>query len=475
MSVGDTSYTKLGIEHFSDVLYNVKVTNKYNKRSMEGWKDTKMEHIIWNRAKECASRSEIESIQLARLKKTVEYCYERVPLYKEKFDAIGLKPSHIVTLKDTKLIPFTTNEDLKNTYPFGMLAVDKREIVRVHASSGTTGKPKVLGYTRNDLDTWTECVSRVACAAGVTPDDMAQISFGYGLFTGGFGLHYGLENIGVAVVPVSSGNTERQLMIMEDFSPTILVSTPSYALYMADVAEKRGIDLTKNSIRIGLFGGEGHTEAMRLQIEKRWGMIATENYGLTEICGPGYSGECYIQEGMHIAEDDFFSEVIDPDTLEPLPIGEKGELVVTPLFKEGMPVLRYRTRDITWLNPEPCKCGRTSMRMAKVQGRTDDMLIIKGVNVFPSQIESVIMAIAEVEPHYELVVTRDGFMDNIEVKVEITDNLLLENYLELENLRQKVKHNLFTTLNIDAKVTLVSAGTLARFEGKARRVTDLRG
>ncbi|MBQ9941750.1 MAG: phenylacetate--CoA ligase [Christensenellaceae bacterium] len=430
--------------------------------------------MIWNRKMECASRDEIRQIQLAGLKKTVKLCYERVPHYKKKFDEIGLKPEHIRTLDDLKLIPFTTNEDLRENYPYGMMAAPMRDIVRLHGSSGTTGKPKIVGYTQNDLNNWTEAVARVTCAAGATPDDIVQISFGYGLFTGGFGLHYGLEKVGATIIPVSSGNTERQLMFMQDFGSTILVSTPAYALYMADVAERIGIDMSKIKLRLGLFGGEGHTEAMRKQIEKRWNMLSTENYGLCEVMGPGVSGECYKQNGLHIAEDMFIFEVIDPDTLEPLPIGEKGELVITPIWKEGMPVLRYRTRDITWLMDEPCSCGRTSMRMAKIQGRSDDMLIIRGVNVFPSQIEAVLMAMKEVEPHYEIVVTTEGLMDRIEVKVEISNPDLLDKFTELEKLRTKIAKNLYRSLNIDVKVTLVSVGSLKRFEGKARRVVDLR-
>ena len=433
-----------------------------------------MEHIIWNKEMECADKETIREIQLARLKKTVETCYERVPLYKRKFDEIGLKPEHIKTLAEVKHLPFTTAEDLKNSYPFGMFAVDKREVVRIHGSSGTTGKPKIVGYTKQDLDNWSEIMARVICAAGGTPDDIVQIAFGYGLFTGGFGLHYGMEKIGAMVVPLSSGNTERQLMIMQDFGSTILIATPSYALYLADEIEKRGIDKDKIKLRLALFGGEGHTEEMRAKIEKQLGILATENYGLSEVGGPGYAGECYLKQGMHIAEDQYYTEIVDPDTLEPLPMGEKGEVVITSLVKQAFPVLRYRTRDISWLNDEPCECGRTSMRMAKIQGRTDDMMVIRGVNVFPSQIESVVMGMKEVEPFYEIVLTSEGYMDRIEVKVEFSDASLLDDFTKLEALRAKIKHNLRVILNIDAKVTLVSPGTLPRFEGKGRRVIDHR-
>jgi phenylacetate-CoA ligase len=433
-----------------------------------------MEHIIWNREVECADRETIRARQLERLKQTVEVCYKKVPLYKRKFDAIGLKPEDIKALDDIKKIPFTTADDLRENYPFGMFAVDRKDVVRIHGSSGTTGKPKVVGYTKNDLDMWSEIVARVICAAGGTPEDIVQVAFGYGLFTGGFGLHYGMEKLGAMVVPLSSGNTQRQLMLMQDFESTILIATPSYALYLADEIEKKGIDKSKIKLRLALFGGEGHTEEMRAKIENQLGIIATENYGLSEVIGPGYSGECYLKNGMHIAEDHFYSEVVDPDTLEQLDIGEKGELVITSLTKEAFPILRYRTRDITWLDDSPCDCGRTSLRMGKVQGRSDDMMVIRGVNVFPSQIESVIMAMNDVEPFYEIIVTSEGYMDKIEVRIEFSDASLLDDYTKLENLRERIKHNLRVILNIDAKVTLASPGTLPRFEGKAKRVIDKR-
>lgn len=433
-----------------------------------------MEHKIWNREMECADRETKNAIQFDRLKKTVETCYNKVPFYKKKFDEIGLRPEHIKTLADVKHIPFTTAEDLRNNYPFGLFAVPKRDVVRIHGSSGTTGKPKIVGYTRNDLENWSEIMARVICAAGGTADDIVQIAFGYGLFTGGFGLHYGMEKIGAMVVPLSSGNTDRQIMLMQDFQSTILIATPSYALYLADEIEKKGIDKDSIKLRLALFGGEGHTEEMRAKIEKQLGILATENYGLSEIGGPGYSGECYLKRGLHIAEDQFISEIIDPDTLEPLPIGDQGELVVTTLTKEAFPMLRYRTRDITWLNDEPCECGRTSMRMHKVQGRTDDMMVIRGVNVFPSQIESVIMAMNEIEPFYEIIVTTEDYLDRIEVRVEFSDASLLDDYNKLEQLRAKIRHNIKSVLNIDAKITLVTPGTLPRYEGKGKKVIDKR-
>ncbi len=433
-----------------------------------------MEHIIWNREMECADRETKNAIQLERLKKTVERCYERVPFYRKKFDEIGLKPEHIKSLRDVRHLPFTTADDLKENYPFGMFAVPKREVIRLHGSSGTTGKPKIEGYTRQDIENWSEIMARVISAAGGTADDIVQISFGYGLFTGGFGLHYGMEKIGAMVVPLSSGNTDRQIMLMQDLGSTILISTPSYALYLADEMEKKGIDKSTIKLRLALFGGEGHTEEMRAKIEKQLGILATENYGLSEVGGPGYSGECYLKQGLHIAEDQFISEIVDPDTLEPLPMGEQGELVITTLVREAFPVLRYRTRDITWLNDEPCQCGRTSMRMAKVQGRTDDMMVIRGVNVFPSQIESVIMSMKEIEPFYEIIVTTEDYLDRIEVRVEFSDASLLDDYNKLEDLKHRIRHNIKSVLGIDAKITLVTPGTLPRFEGKAKRVIDKR-
>lgn len=433
-----------------------------------------MEHIIWNREMECADRETKNAIQLERLKKTVERCYERVPFYRKKFDEIGLKPEHIKSLRDVRHLPFTTADDLKENYPFGMFAVPKREVIRLHGSSGTTGKPKIEGYTRQDIENWSEIMARVISAAGGTADDIVQISFGYGLFTGGFGLHYGMEKIGAMVVPLSSGNTDRQIMLMQDLGSTILISTPSYALYLADEMEKKGIDKSTIKLRLALFGGEGHTEEMRAKIEKQLGILATENYGLSEVGGPGYSGECYLKQGLHIAEDQFISEMVDPDTLEPLPMGEQGELVITTLVREAFPVLRYRTRDITWLNDEPCQCGRTSMRMAKVQGRTDDMMVIRGVNVFPSQIESVIMSMKEIEPFYEIIVTTEDYLDRIEVRVEFSDASLLDDYNKLEDLKNRIRHNIKSVLGIDAKITLVTPGTLPRFEGKAKRVIDKR-
>jgi len=357
------------------------------------------------------------ALQLLRLQETVSRAYERVAFYRDRMDAIGLKPSDIKTLKDLERIPFTVKNDLRDNYPTGMFAEDTRAIVRYHASSGTTGKPIIVGYTRNDMAVWTDCCARLAAAAGVTADDVCQIAFGYGMFTGGFGLHYGLEHLGAAVIPHSSGNSERQLMFMQDLGTTVLIATPSYALHLSEVMAEQGIAPENLKLRVGLFGGEGHTPEMRRLIEMRLGITDTQNYGLTEITGPGVSYECLAFEGMHINEDHFFPEIIDPVTGETLPEGEEGELVLTTLSKEGIPMLRYRTKDITRLNYERCSCGRTLVRMDLVRGRSDDMMIIRGVNVFPSQIEAVLMTIHGIGPHYQIIVTTEHFMDQIEVQV----------------------------------------------------------
>ncbi len=422
---------------------------------------------------ETMGREEMRALQLQRLQQTVRYVYERVPLYRERLDALKVSPEDIRSLDDVRRLPFTTKEDFRANYPYGLFAVPMKDIVRIHASSGTTGQPTVVGYTEQDIDMWATCVARLCAAGGATREDIAQISFGYGLFTGALGLHFGLAKLGAAVVPISSGNTERQIQLMADFGSTVLVATPSYALYMAEVAERMGM-MDKIQLRVGLFGAEGSTEEMRSELERRWGIVATENYGMSELIGPGVSGDCTEKCGMHINEDYFYCEVVDPATGEPVPEGEWGELVVTPLMKQALPLLRYRTHDITRLLPGPCKCGRTTTRMQKIAGRTDDMLIIRGVNVFPSQIEGVLIGMEGIGPHYEIVVTKKGYMDQIEVKVELVDAALLNSYGELEALTRRIHDRLKVVLQIDAKVTLVSPNTLKRFEGKAKRVTDLR-
>lgn len=430
--------------------------------------------MIWNREAECLNRKEMDALQLERLQYIVNYAYENVEFYKKRFDEIGLRPEHIKTLKDIGKIPFTTKNDLRDNYPYNLFAVPMKKIVRLHASSGTTGKPIVVGYTKKDMENWSESVARLIVAAGGNDEDIAQVVFGYGLFTGGFGLHQGLEKVGMTVVPASSGNSERQIMLMQDFESTIIIGTPSYALYLSEIAEEMGVTKGKHKLRLGLFGGEGHTPEMRAEIEKRWGILATENYGLTELVGPGVSGECIHQCGMHINEDHFYPEIVDSESGNSLGYGEKGELILTTLTKEGIPMLRYRTKDITILNPETCKCGRSNVRMNKVLGRTDDMLIIRGVNVFPSQIESVLVGTEHIGPHYQIIVTRKGYMDSIEVLVELIDGKILEKFSELEKLEHDIRHKIKSVLQIDSKVRLVEPKSIERSVGKAKRVIDKR-
>ncbi len=419
-------------------------------------------------------REEMRALQLERLKKIVKYAYERVPFYKKKFDEIGLKPEDIQTLEDISKIPYTTKTDLRDNYPYGLLAVPMDDIVRVHASSGTSGKPTVVAYTKNDLDMWSDCVARLIVAAGGKKSDVVQISFGYGLFTGALGLHQGWEKVGASVIPASSGNTERQVMLMKDLGATALVATPSYGLYISEVMEKMGIKKEDLKLRIGLFGSEASSPEMHKELQDKLGVFPTDNYGLSEIIGPGVSGECEYKCGMHINEDHFYPEIIDRETLMPVADGEWGELVITTLTKEGLPMLRYRTKDITRLITDKCKCGRTTTRMDRIQGRSDDMLIIRGVNVFPSQIEGVLMSIPEIGGNYEIVVERIGHLDKLTINVEVKEVTLLDNYSKLEDLVRKVRQKLKVVLQIDAVVKLVEPQSLKRFEGKAKRVTDLR-
>ncbi len=430
--------------------------------------------MIWNKEIETISRSKLEELQLERLKATVKRVYENVPFYRKRLDENAITPDGIKSLADLKNIPFTTKEDIRLNYPYGMFAEPMKKIVRIHASSGTTGKPTVVGYTKNDINLWSECVARLITMAGGREDDIAQVAFGYGLFTGAFGLHYGLERIGATVIPMSSGNTEKQIMIMQDFLSTILISTPSYALHMSEVKEELGVKNSDLKLRIGLFGAEGSTDAMREEIEKRWGIIATENYGLSEIIGPGVSGDCLYKNGLHINEDHFLPEIIDPNTGEVLEWGEKGELVITTITKEGFPLLRYRTKDITWLIPEQCQCGRTSTRMGKIQGRTDDMLIIRGVNVFPSQVEGVLVGMNHISPHYQLVVSKNGFVDELKIVVELSNTSFSDSFADLERLEKEIKNKLHTVLGLSAKIQLAEPKTIERSMGKAKRVIDLR-
>ncbi|MBP3328756.1 MAG: phenylacetate--CoA ligase, partial [Clostridia bacterium] len=389
-------------------------------------------------------------------------------------DAGVFDGSKIKQLSDIQYIPYTTKDDFRDNYPFGMMGVPIKDVVRLHASSGTTGKPTVGVYTKEDLDIWSDCVARVAMAGGVTADDIIQISFGYGLFTGALGLHYGLEKVGAMVIPASSGNTEKQLMMMRDFGVTGLVATPSYALYLSEAIKDSGYPLSDYKLRLGILGSEPCTPEMREQIEKNMGVFVSDNYGMTELGGPGVSGDCPVRDGMHFAEDHFLPEIIDRETDMPLGEGEVGELVVTTLSKKGMPVLRYRTKDVTKLTYEPCACGRTHARMSKTMGRTDDMLIIKGVNVFPTQIESVLISMDHIGPHYQLVVRRENFKDTLEIKVELISAELLESYGELDKLKRRIEDKLKSVLGLQTKVTLVQPKSLERFQGKAKRILDLR-
>jgi phenylacetate-CoA ligase len=430
---------------------------------------------FWNREAECMPAEELRALRDWLLVKTVRHAYENVPCYKRKFEEIGLRPEHISGVADLTKIPFTTKDDFRENYPFGMFAVPMDQVVRVHASSGTTGKSTVVGYTRNDIAVWAELMARTLGAGGTTKGDIVQNAYGYGLFTGGLGAHYGAEKIGASVVPISGGNTKRQIQIMQDFGSTVLCCTPSYAVLLGETAREMGVDVRNLPLRVAFLGAEPWTESMRREIEESLGIDALDIYGLSEVIGPGVSYECMEKAGLHINEDHFIAEVIDPDTGEVLPPGSKGELVFTTLTKEALPLLRYRTRDLTYLEPEPCKCGRTFVRMHRVMGRTDDMLIVRGVNVFPSQIESVLMEIKETEPHYMIVVDREkGALDTLEVWVEVSPEIVSDEVRSLERLEHKITSELQSALGISVKVKLVEPKTIARSEGKAKRVVDRR-
>lgn len=431
--------------------------------------------MVYNMEFETLPREALEAIQLRRLKQTVERVYATVPFYRKQFDKAGVKPDDIKTLDDLRRLPFTTKQDLRDNYPFGLFAVPMENVVRIHASSGTTGKPTVVGYTARDIQTWAELMARALSAAGATRGDIIHNAYGYGLFTGGLGVHYGAEKLGASVIPISGGNTKRQIMIMKDFGATVLTCTPSYALHLAEVAMEMGVDPKTLKLRVGVFGAEPWSEKMREEIEQKLYLTAIDIYGLSEIIGPGVSVECIeAKKGLHIFEDHFIPEIIDPETGENLKPGEVGELVITTITKEAFPVIRYRTRDITFLNPEPCICGRTHIRMGRVTGRSDDMLIIRGVNVFPSQIESVLMEIDEVEPHYQLIVDREGNLDTLTVLVEVGEHAFSDEVRKLQELEKKIEKNIKEYLGVSAKVKLVEPKTIARSEGKAQRVIDKR-
>jgi phenylacetate-CoA ligase len=430
--------------------------------------------MIWNRTNECMTRQDMIALQGARLSELVERVYFNVPYYREKMQQAGLGPESISNIGDLQKLPFTTKDDLRDNYPFGLFALPTSEIIRLHASSGTTGKPTVVGYTRKDLATWSEVVARTLTCAGVERNDFIQIAYGYGLFTGGLGLHYGGEKIGAVVIPVSGGNTGRQIQIMQDFSTSVLACTPSYALYLAEYIEEMNIDRNSVKLRTGVFGAEPWTESIRREIETKLGIKAIDIYGLSEIIGPGVASECMFQKGLHVNEDHFIPEIIDPVTLEPLPEAEEGELVFTTITKEGLPLIRYRTRDLTSLDYQPCECGRTLVRMKKCTGRSDDMMIIRGVNIFPSTIESILLDIGETRPHYLIMIDRVNNMDVLQVLVEVDQQFFLDRIGQLESLRQKIRTSLETTLGISVDVKLVEHKTIERSEGKSKRVIDKR-
>ncbi|NLU39602.1 MAG: phenylacetate--CoA ligase [Bacteroidales bacterium] len=430
--------------------------------------------MIWNENIECASRDSMSQLQTERLIRTVKRVYHDVPYYRKKMQEVGLVPEDIRTLDDLVKLPFTTKTDLRDNYPFGTFAVPMSEIVRIHASSGTTGRPTVVGYTRNDIAMWAENVTRSLCMAGVTKNDLVQVAYGYGLFTGGLGLHYGTENLGASVIPISGGNTQKQIQLLQDFGSTVICCTPSYVLHIAEVLEEMKIDASSLKLRVGIFGAEPWSENMRRDIEKKLKIKAIDIYGLSEVMGPGVSCECTHQAGMHINEDHFIPEIINPETLLPVEPGEVGELVFSTITKEGIPLLRYRTRDLTRLIYDKCECGRTLVRMEKCKGRSDDMLIIRGVNVFPSQIESVLLEMSETEPHYLIFVEREGNLDTVKVQVEVQEQFFSDEIKELQNLTKKIKYKLESTLGISVTVQLVEPKTIERSAGKAKRVIDNR-
>ncbi|MGL4606407.1 MAG: phenylacetate--CoA ligase family protein [Eubacteriaceae bacterium] len=430
--------------------------------------------MYWNKSYECMSRDALDELKLSRLKRMVEKIYHDVPFYRDRFQAMGIMPEDVQNLEDLQKLPFTTKVDLRDNYPYGLFAVPLEQIVRIHASSGTTGKPTVVGYTRNDISMWSELMARCLVATGAGPHSVIQNAYGYGLFTGGLGVHYGAERLGASIIPISGGNTQKQIMLMKDFGSTTLTCTPSYAIYLAEVLQEMKIDPETLKIKAGIFGAEPWSENIRKDIEDKLKIKAYDIYGLSEIMGPGVGIECECQAGLHVWEDHFIAEIIDPVTLEVLPPGEQGELVITTITKEGIPILRYRTRDITTIIDAPCGCGRTHHRISRLCGRTDDMLIIRGVNVFPTQIESVLLEIGEIEPHYQLIVRRDGSLDTLEIKVELSEALFSDRISGLEKLERRIKERINSIIGINAKISLVEPKSLPRSEGKSQRVIDLR-
>ncbi|MEI8272465.1 MAG: phenylacetate--CoA ligase [Paludibacter sp.] len=430
--------------------------------------------MIWNKEIECMSRQDMRILQSERLKQLVQKVYDNVAFYRRRMDEMGVKPEDIQSIDDIVKLPFTYKNDLRDHYPFGLFAVPMKDIVRVHASSGTTGKPTTVGYTKNDIENWREVLARCLSMAGISSSDIMQVSYGYGLFTGGLGVHYGAETIGATVIPVSGGNTRRQLQLMADYGSTVLACTPSYALHLADALAENAYSLADLKLKTGVFGAEPWTENMRLELEKKWGIKAYDIYGLSEIMGPGVANDCEYHTGLHVHEDHFFPEIVHPDTKLPVADGEEGELVFTTLTKEGIPLLRYNTRDLSTLNRATCECARTTVRMKKITGRSDDMLIIRGVNLFPSQIEHVLLEMGETSAHYMLYVDKINNLDTLELKVELDEANMMETIRDLQNLSKKIEHALNSAIGLSVKVTLVEPKTIARSEGKAVRVIDNR-
>ncbi len=430
--------------------------------------------MFWNKPIETMNRAELSAVQSTRLRDTIDRVYRQVPFFRSRMQAAGLLPEDIASLEDLARLPFTTKQDMRDNYPYGLFAVPLAEIVRIHASSGTTGKPTVVGYTKRDIGIWSEVMARTLTAAGANRQSFIQVAYGYGLFTGGLGVHYGAELVGASVIPVSSGNTARQIMLMKDFGTTLLACTPSYALYIAETLAEMGLEPKDLSLRAGVFGAEPWSERMRKEIEARLSIKAIDIYGLSEIIGPGVASECGCQDGLHINEDHFYPEIINPQTGQTLPDGEKGELVLTTITKEGMPMIRYRTRDLTVLTHKQCDCGRTLVRMGKVLGRSDDMLIIRGVNVFPSQVETVLLGLGETSPHYQLIVDREDNLDKLTVLVEVTEAMFSDEVRRLETLEHKIEAALGSVLGVTAQVRLVGPKSIERSEGKAKRVIDNR-
>ena len=420
------------------------------------------------------TRQKMRELQSERLRELVQRVYNNVPFYQKKMDNAGVKPTDIKSIDDISKLPFTSKQDLRDNYPFGLFAVPMKDIVRVHASSGTTGKPTTVGYTRNDIEIWKEVVARCFTMCGIGKDDIMQVAYGYGLFTGGLGAHYGAEEVGASVIPISGGNTRRQLQLMSDYGVTALACTPSYALHLADAMAEHGYSLKDMKVKKGVFGAEPWTENMRLELERKWGIHAFDIYGLSEVMGPGVSNDCEFHTGLHVNEDHFFPEIVHPDTKQPVAAGEMGELVFTTLTKEGIPLIRYNTRDLSSLNFEKCECGRTLVRMKKITGRSDDMLIIRGVNLFPSQIEHVLLEMGETSAHYLLYVDRHNYLDTLELQVELDESKLTDTIKDLQNLSRKIEHALNSAIGLSVKVTLVEPKTIARSEGKAVRVVDRR-